>query len=674
MHSVNLLVTDRSPESAEHINSLLRNSGIKVHVLHAESSTDVKRILDNDAPVLILYADADETDAPLEEIGELAASCNVPLAFYADLADGTELAKKMASTACFVINSEREDLLVKSVTRLVRNRENEQEFNARQQYLEELEHRYKLLLESSRDAIAYVHEGLHVYANRAYLEALRIKDESEIAGLSLLEILKAEGTDLKKVFKGLSRGEFPGQSLEVEVTRPDQSTFEASLEFSPARFEGEDCTQMMMQRKDAANELAAELERMRHVDPLTQFHNRRKFAEAVEAVFTADGNDTTAAVLYFEPDGFAALQEELSADSSDEFIADFANILRGCLGPDDTPARISDHSLAVLAERSTSGELETLAQDVLKAYRSHIVEIGDRAISASCSVGICHIGRLSKSASEIIANARKAMLEAAQSGDQLTVYRPQLTAVDSPSGEQDWAERIKIAMANQDLYTVQQSIVDLDGEGEQLVENTVFLRGEDQDFGPADYLEAAEQADLAGAMDRHVIPGLLKTFVDSSELQIINLSSNSILDYAFPGWFAEQVQAACVDGSKLVLQIASNAAYSNLRPAQRLMKELQPLGCSLSVCRFDAELRTLQLLDHLDANYIKLKTSLTRDLLSSTRDQEAVRKIVDAADPKGIDVIAEEVADTSSLAVLWQCGVKLVAGAFLSDSSQVIAQ
>ena len=35
---------------------------------------------------------------------------------------------------------------------------------------------------------------------------------------------------------------------------------------------------------------------------------------------------------------------------------------------------------------------------------------------------------------------------------------------------------------------------------------------------------------------------------------------------------------------------------------------------------------------------------------------------------------ADEVADTSSLAVLWQCGVKLIAGAFLSESSQVLAQ
>jgi EAL domain-containing protein (putative c-di-GMP-specific phosphodiesterase class I) len=104
------------------------------------------------------------------------------------------------------------------------------------------------------------------------------------------------------------------------------------------------------------------------------------------------------------------------------------------------------------------------------------------------------------------------------------------------------------------------------------------------------------------------------------------------------------------------------------------MKELKPLGCRLSVGHFDAERRTLQLLEHLDASFVKLDRALTVDLISDSKKQDAIRRIVDTAAESGVEVIADEVADTSSLAVLWQCGVKLIAGAFLSESSQVIAQ
>jgi response regulator RpfG family c-di-GMP phosphodiesterase len=158
MHSVNLLVTDRSPESAEQINSLLRNTGIKIHVIHARTSTEVKRALDHDSPVLILYADPDPAEASLEEINELAMAFNVPLALFTSLENPEKLAQALSSTACFVINSCEEDFLTESVGRLIKNTENERNHSKQQQYLEELEHRYNLLLDSSRDAIAYVHE------------------------------------------------------------------------------------------------------------------------------------------------------------------------------------------------------------------------------------------------------------------------------------------------------------------------------------------------------------------------------------------------------------------------------------------------------------------------------------------------------------------------------------
>jgi EAL domain-containing protein (putative c-di-GMP-specific phosphodiesterase class I) len=246
-----------------------------------------------------------------------------------------------------------------------------------------------------------------------------------------------------------------------------------------------------------------------------------------------------------------------------------------------------------------------------------------------------------------------------------------VTAVE---GEQEWLDRIKIALSNKDFYSVQQSIVDLDGEGEQMMENITFMRGEDGDHSSQEFQKTADRNDLAGAIDKHFIPGLLKTFVESDERQIISLSENSILDYGFPGWFAEQLKLACVEGDRIILQIAATTAHTNLRPAQRLMKELKPLGCQLAVSMFDAERRSRQLLEHLDVSYIKLLPTLTVGLTANSKNQEIVRKIVASADEHNVSVIADEVADTSSLAVLWQCGVKLISGAFLKDSTQVLAQ
>lgn len=674
MQSVNLLVTDRSAESAEHINSLLRNSGINIHVFHVQTCAEVKRALDHDTPVLILYADADESDAPLEEVAELAAAFNVPLALFTRMDDPKHLANLLSQTACFVINAERDDLLTDSVNRLIAATQNERNHTARQLHLEELEHRYDLLLESSRDAIAYIHEGLHVYGNRAYLEALRINEESDLAALSLLEMIDAGKTNLKALLKGFAKGSFPSDPLEVNVTRPDGSTFEAKLLFSPARFDGEECTQMMMQRKDAANELAAELERLRFIDPLTKLHNHKSFVDVLEAWITGGHGEGTAAVMYLEPDGFEDLHLNLNVEAVDAFISDLAEVIRNCLAEDDVPARINDRGFAVLAQRPTLADLEELAERILIAYRSHIVELGERSLAVSCSIGLSSVGRLVVNSSDILAGARKAQAQAAERGDQLVVYRPQLAAVTSTSSEHHWLERINQALANHDFYSVQQSIIDLEGEGEPLVENVTFLRGAANDHAPGEFQAIADSNDLAGSIDRQIIPDLLKNAVESDQRQIINLSGNSVLDYAFPGWLTEQIKAACVDGSRIILQLPAPTVLSNLRPTQRLIKELKPLGCHLAISHFDDGRRTCQLLEHLDVSFVKLLPKLTEQLTTNTKQQESIRAIVEAAEPHGVAVIADEVADTSCLAVLWQCGVKLITGTFVKESTQVLAQ
>jgi diguanylate cyclase (GGDEF)-like protein len=432
---------------------------------------------------------------------------------------------------------------------------------------------------------------------------------------------------------------------------------------------------MMVQKRDAEADLAAELERLRVLDPLTQLYNRKAFTTRLDDfISSAATQGNSAAVLYLEPDGFKMLQEELDVESSEAFIADLAAILKSCLNEEDIAARIGDRGFALLLQKADNTKLEETAQGILQTYRSHIVEFGDRAISASCSIGMAGIDRLTLNAGDIISKAREAYAEAAQLGDEITIFRQKLEAVTSDDDDQHWVNRIKYALGNQDFYTVQQSIVDLDGEGKQLIENLTFMREEVGDNPPAKYEQVADRNDLAGIIDRHVIPGLLKTFVESDETQIITVSNNSILDYGFPGWFADQMKANCIEGQRIILQVDASAAQTNLKPAQRLMKELKPLGCQLAISRFDTERRTGQLLEHLEVSYVKLHPNLTKNLTADSKNQEAIRKIVDAADLHGASVIADEVADTSSLAVLWQCGVKLISGAFLKESSQVIAQ
>src|SRR5262249_3143058 len=61
--------------------------------------------------------------------------------------------------------------------------------------LRETERRCDSLLDSSRDPIAYVHEGMHVRANRAYLEMFGYDEFADIESMSILDMIAAQDAD-----------------------------------------------------------------------------------------------------------------------------------------------------------------------------------------------------------------------------------------------------------------------------------------------------------------------------------------------------------------------------------------------------------------------------------------------------------------------------------------------
>jgi EAL domain-containing protein (putative c-di-GMP-specific phosphodiesterase class I) len=129
-----------------------------------------------------------------------------------------------------------------------------------------------------------------------------------------------------------------------------------------------------------------------------------------------------------------------------------------------------------------------------------------------------------------------------------------------------------------------------------------------------------------------------------------------------------------VEGSQLIIQLSAIVAESNLKPTRRIVDELQLLGCSFVLSEFDNDRHTIQLLDHLPIKMVKLRPGLARGLSSNTANQEIIRAVVRAVEAHEITIIADEVQDASDLAVLWQCGVKLVTGDFLNEAPQVVGQ
>jgi len=676
MDSSYLVVIDTSPDHAQAINSLLRNAGLLVQVVNAPTLSKLKEVLREYSPFLVVVGAQLPESLKMSQILQATDQYSTPIALQIMPGSTGTIDAVLTERSAIMINADDNDQLVQVVKDCVASGKSVYEHDELQRKLDELQHRYDLLLDSARDSIAYIHEGLHVYANRAYLELLQVQSMDEVEGLSMLELMTtSKGTDLKNLLRDMSQDIFPEKTLAVTVRTPAGKKFKAELTFSPARFNGEQCIQMMVRQQDANLVLQEELDRLRKTDQLTQMHNRQAFTDRLSTFITEEhGTTGRSAVLYIEPDGIVNLQQELGMQGIDAYILDLANLIRGCVDDEDFTARISDHGFAALIMRDDKSGLRDTANCIIESYSSHIIDLGERTMSAACSVGIATLGSLTRDAEEIISQARIAFEKASKEGNTLATYKPALTTVSSDGSEHGWVERIRYALNNHDFYTVQQSIVDLEGESEGLFENRTFMREEEGDTPAGEFMPAADQYDLGGVIDRHIIPQLMRAIAGTGDRHIIPLSSNSVLDFSFPSWFKQQLEQTEVEGSQLILQISAIAAESNLKPTQRVIDELRNMGCGVVLSEFDSDRRRLQLLEYLSVSMVKLRPGLAEGLSGNQANQKIIRSVVNSTEPRDIIIITDEVQDASDLAVLWQCGVKLVTGDFLNEAPQVVGQ
>ena len=676
MESAYLLIIDKNPDQAQVINSFLRNSGLSVQVINAENINGLASAIKEKSPFLILLGVDLPKSMKFTQIMKLADKHSIPVTMQAQPEQAGSLEAALSSHSLLLVNNEENDQLIQVVKQHVSGGKSAREYANQTRQLDELQHRYDLLLDSARDSIAYIHEGLHLYANHAYCKLLQVKTLADIESLSLLDLMTTEdGTDLKKLLRDMNQDIFPEDTLTVTIKTPLEKELKAELAFSPAMFNGEHCIQMMVREQNANFVLHEELDRLRSTDHLTMMINRRTFTRKLSEQIEKDRDEEFRhAVLYIETDGIFGLHQNLGMDGIDSYILDLANVINGCIEKSDIPARISDNGFAVLIQRGSKAELKVTGNCILENYTNHIIDLGDETKTATCSIGLATIGSLTESAEEVLVQARTAFTEASQNGNSLVRFKPTLKTVNTGEADRDWVERIRYALNNHDFYTVQQSIVDLEGENEGLFENRTFMREDESDTQASEFMFAAERNNLGSAIDRHVIPQLMAAIAGTGDRHIITLSNNSILDFSFPNWFQRQMQETEVEGSQLILQISAITAETNLKPTRRIIDELQEMGCGFVLSEFDNDRRTLQLLKHLPVSMIKLRPGLAKGLSSNTTNQAIIRSVVRSVEQRELTIVADEVENASDLAVLWQCGVKLVTGDFLNEAPQVVGQ
>ncbi len=677
---VNLIVIDDSFDTEEQIVSALRSDGFAARSARVEDAEDLLEAIRKKVPDLVLYTLGMELISLKETcdcIKDILKSAPVPVIAVQKSGEPESTVNAMREGAADLCSYGNMDHLRLVISRELNAIRNWRQMHKLETAMTESERRCESLMDSSRDAIAYVHEGMHVYSNASYLDLFGLEKSDELEGMPILDMVAADNRDSFKSFlREYLQKDATTEAHKTHLQKPDGTQFDGVMEFSPASIEGEPCVQVIIRQDDANTEaLEEKLKELSQKDQLTGLYNRQYCLDALETTISqCESDDSTAALMEIRPDNFDDIKSRIGAVDIDKYFIEVAQVLSSVINNKDTLAFMNP-GYSIIAYNQNKDSVVKYAEKIQNAIMNLDVTIGDDKINTTCCIGITLIDKNSPETNEVLRRADKVSDEAAQAGtSQIKIYIPEEGELTRSEIESRYREQLTHALKN-DMFTLfYQPIISLHGDTDERYEVFVRMLSEDgkDTIMPQDFLPAAERIGMSMAIDRWVLFRAIQDIIERQKQGkqthfFIKLSAASIKDETLVGWIVSQIKDKGLAENSLIFEVKESVAVTNLKSTKELADNLRKIKCGLVLDDFGSGTNPFQLLDHIDADYIRLDKSFMDDLIENPQNQEMIKNITEQASELSKFTIAQFVKDANSLSLLWGMGVNFIQGYFLSE-------
>jgi PAS domain S-box-containing protein len=673
-HAVPLIVLSATRDPVEVINGVLRRAGHAAHCTWIPALRDLGDALTQLNPELILHYEPSSEDlvAAVAIRDQLAAS--VPIIVVDDSVSEARIADAMLKGARDVVSSGSAERLQAVMSRELHSHRMQRALETTLRTVRDARRQLASVLQHSNDAIAQVQEGILVDANASWLTLFGYELEA-LVGQPIMDLFEeTTHSALKGALAACLHGRWSNHPLSTEIRFADGSHRQLDLVLALGEHDGEPCVQLIIaSRKQEAGKLAEDLADAVRRDPATGLLYRMPMLSAVHERLATP---VRAGVRYFavvKPDKFATVERDVGLFASEDVLAAFTNLLREGLHANEIIGRLGGTSVLVLLERGNDHDVEAWGTQLVSRVARHIVTVGEKSLSITCSVGMSRVALADTDAA--VADALDACAKAQQrGGNQVTHSDKSDNDTRVKAYDQVWVKHIKAALMENRFRLVQQPIASLQGGDTAMYD--VLLRMLDvngKEVLPGEFMPAAERNDLLKNIDRWVVGASLSFAAQRKPgCLFVRLSNDTLKDASFVGWVENQVRATRSDPHRLCFQAQEDVVASHLDRVQKLSEELRSRGFRFAVERFGSGRDPQGLIASMPMDYVKIDGAIVQGLTGSPDLQQRVRALVEQAKAKNIETIAERVEDANTMAVLWQLGVQYIQGYLVHAPEEIV--
>lgn len=545
--------------------------------------------------------------------------------------------------------------------------------------LKESEQRANILIANSNSAVAYIDQGIHIFANKPYLDLFGYDSMEDIIGVPVVDLIA--GSDNVKNFKQFLRrfdkGDRSQVEFEFESRRTDGTTFASSLQLASATLEGEPVVQIIIQQNEAnAAEIAKKLAAVERKDMLTGLANRIGFTEKLDEVHTElTTQGGKAALIYASMDNLGKINSSAGLAGVDTSIKYVANTINEVFEAGFV-ARFSDATFAVLLPDVNKEAALEMADILRERVEGLLIEVGTRTVTTTLSVGVVMMDSNSPDSETLMGRAIDTVADIASDtdnqGNKIRLFDISKHATED---EGALAEYIQTALTQNRFALKYQSIYDITTDSSDFFEvYTTLPMADGTELTFDKLIQVAKKHNLLDKIDRWILINASKQLAQVRKNHpkahiLVGLSSATLADSNLPKMVTQLAKAVGDGGTPpLTLQFHEQDLVDYLAVAKRQFMALKDIHCPVGIQNFGITAKSAEMVDHLSPTMARLDRVYTKDL-DRPDNLEVVQGLVASASDKGVGVLMPYISNPQTMSMAWSVGARYLQGDYLQPAT-----
>lgn len=690
---LNLLVIDDDQLYAERIVDLLGSYYDSVNLGFLDDKEELLKALRQPWDTLVFGQAYDmnftEVVGIVQEQGiDLPMICLISEDTAANAHNADGLPSILNGTMVKALSADQEMAVVMAICLLHDNLRSRQQLKTLQHVISEAEQRANVLIKNSKSAVAYIDQGIHIFANDPYLQLFGFESMNDIIGIPVIDLIA--GGDNIKAFKQFLRQFDKGNRKDVEFNfeskRTDGSTFEAKLQLAVATLDGEPVTQIIIQQNNANSaDVAKRLAAAERKDSLTGIDNRLGFELQLTKVYEqAKQGALTAGLFYIQLDNVGKIRSSLGLQGIDTTVQQVAyaldELMTNEIEGNSHVSRFSDTAFTILVENQNTAALEKLAKKIGSTISDMLIEVDKRTTSTTASIAIVKIEKNTPEPRVLLERALDAinqiMIETSNHGDTYHLYD---ASEHANSDDHALAESLVDAIANNRFELSFQPIYDINHDRSDFFE--VYLRlpladANNTVLTPDQFMAVAKAHKLLEKIDRWILINACKKINDVRKSHpdarlLVQLTNASLIDKKLPSVASQLINAVGGKAGALTLQFNEKDIADHLTVAKSQFKALNQVNCQLGINNFGSSAKSVELANFVQPDMVRLARNYV-DSLDNPENLETVKSLIMRTNEISVDVLMPYIEDAATMSVAWSVGARYLQGYYLEAPSNTI--